>query len=185
MRPMRAARSLPRQKNLQLACRGKALRKSLNSLECTGAAHDAAGKAFHSYGKNFRATRGHRQVGGPLRCCEPVRRCQRRSHRGGQDEQCDPFIQVRSGPFRLLPRGPVSTHGPSHPRPRGMSRRLRGRSLRQSLRCRAAACGRRSRRAQVHSALGRAGVRRADSRGDVCPAPPIRPVRRRRGGRRD
>lgn len=121
MRPMRAARSLPRQKNLQLACRGKALRKSLNSLECTGSARDAAGKAFHSYGKNFRATRGHRQVGGPLRCCEPVRRCQRRSHRGGQDEQCDPFIQVRSGPFRLLPRGPVSTHGPSHPTPRNVS----------------------------------------------------------------
>lgn len=184
MRPMRAARSLPRQKNLQLACRGKALRKSLNSLECTGAAHDAAGKAFHSYGKNFRATRGNRQVGGPLRCCEPVRRCQRRSHRGGQDEQCDPFIQVRSGPFRLLPRGPVSTHGPSHPTPRNVS--AASRQVPEAITSVPSGCLRPTeRRAQVHSALGRAGVRRADSRGDVCPAPPIRPVRRRRGGRRD
>jgi len=92
LRPIRAARSLPRQKNLQLACRSKALRKWPNLLEWTWAAHDTLGKEFRTYRKHFRcypwkSAEGRPaplvQISSPVPAVEPspIRRTSRRATR--------------------------------------------------------------------------------------------------------
>ena len=92
LRPVRAARSLPRSRHLQLTCRRKALRKWPNLLEWTWAAHDTLGKEFRTYRKNFRcypwkSAEGRPaplvRISSPVPAAEPspIRRISRRARR--------------------------------------------------------------------------------------------------------